>query len=346
MSFLLKPLAFVFEKITELRNFLYSRGFIGCYYAPVPVVSIGNLTVGGTGKTPLTDFCLKKLVSEQIKVALLSRSYGGKVESPCLVDANNPSGAKYYGDEPFLLAQQNPDVDVFVGSSKWKTARYATSINSQIKLMIVDDGFQHQKLFRNLNILILDATEELKNYKMFPQGRARESWKNIDRADLIVLTKCNMASEDSLRELKKILPLNKEILSFGFEINGFARVLPDQNKNCASVSDFKGKKIFLVSAVARPDIFEKMMNQIGEVSSQSLKFRDHHQYDEKDLLKIKAEFEKSGCDLIVTTEKDAVKLKPLLLLQAKALQIWSAHLEVSELEKRGRLDELIHQCLR
>jgi tetraacyldisaccharide 4'-kinase len=255
-------------------------------------------------------------------------------------------GAKFYGDEPYLLAQRNPDVDVFVGSSKWKTARYAALMSSQLKLMIVDDGFQHQKLYRNLNILILDATEELRNYKMFPEGRARESWQNISRADLILLTKCNMASEENLRELKKLLPLNKEVILFGFEINSFAMVIPDQNNAQALSSKFKGKKIFLVSAVARPDLFEKMMNQIGEVSSQSLHFRDHHQYDEKDLSKIKAEFEKSGCDFIVTTEKDAVKLRPLLLLQTKALQFWSAQLEVLELEKRGRLDELIHQCLR
>ncbi|HWU41964.1 MAG TPA: tetraacyldisaccharide 4'-kinase, partial [Bdellovibrio sp.] len=253
------------------------------------------------------------------------------------VDVSHPFAARYYGDEPLLLAQANPEVAVYVGNSKWKTAEYATSTHP-FDVVFVDDGFQHRKLQRDLNVVILDATESLENYEVIPEGRARESWEGLKRADVILLSKCNLADEENLKSLESKLPANKEILYFGYNIQNF--IHPSLGKK--SRDEFKHKKIFLVSAIARPDVFEKMMREIGEISKKSLHFRDHHQYSDSDVRHILEEFEKSQSDFLVTTEKDAVKLRPLL---PKSAVLWSASLEVFEMSKKGRLNELVRQVL-
>ncbi|WP_413570119.1 tetraacyldisaccharide 4'-kinase [Bdellovibrio sp. HCB117] len=339
MKYYLKPFSFLYNQVVGVKNSLYTRGVISVYKAPVPVVSIGNLTVGGTGKTPITDYCLKALVADGKKVAVISRSYRADAESPSQVDVGHPFAARYYGDEPVLLAQANPQVAVFVGPSKWQTAKYAVS-KDQFDLLIVDDGFQHRKLHRDLNIVILDATENIENYAVLPEGRARESWAGVDRADVLVLSKCNLAPDADLKVLESRLPKDKEVLYLGYQINHLKNVA---TKAVIAREELQGKSLFLVSAIARPDVFEKMMRNIGEVSKKSLHYRDHHQYTAADVARIEDEFRKSKADYLITTEKDAVKLRQLF---SDSSLLWSASLEVAEQGKKGRLHELISQILR
>ncbi|MBO9666924.1 MAG: tetraacyldisaccharide 4'-kinase [Bdellovibrio sp.] len=336
MRYYLKPLSYLYEQIVGVKNSLYNRGVISVYKAPVPVISIGNLTVGGTGKTPITDFCLKSLVADGKKVAVVSRSYRADASEPTPVDVTHPFAARYYGDEPVLLAQANPDVRVYVGDSKWRTAQFAVS-HGQYDVLIVDDGFQHRKLARDLNIVILDATETLSNYEVVPEGRGRESWEGLGRADVIVLSKCNLTSEDHLKALEARIPKGKEVLYFGYDIKTF-----NHRHETKTAEEMRGKKLFLVSAIARPDVFEKMMRNVGDVSKKSIHYRDHHQYTQNDAHKIWDEFQKSQCDYLITTGKDAVKLSHLM---PDGSTLWSSSLEVAELGKKGRLHEIISQLL-
>ncbi|MGZ3772641.1 MAG: tetraacyldisaccharide 4'-kinase [Pseudobdellovibrionaceae bacterium] len=338
MKSLLRPLSFLYEQAAEAKNTLYERGSIKPYVAPVPVISIGNLTVGGTGKTPITDYCLKALVAAGKKVAVISRSYKAEAKKSVRVDLNHAFAARYFGDEPTLLAQENPQVAVFVGPKKWQTAQYAVN-QDQFDLLIVDDGFQHRKLHRNLNIVILDATENLDNYAVLPEGRARESWSGIERADVVILSKCNLASESDLKDLQKKIPMSKEVLRFGYEIN---HCLNTQHQKITR-EDLRGKKIFLVSAIARPDVFEKMMSEMGDIAEQSLHFNDHHQYSSADVIAVEKAFLASKADYLITTEKDAVKLRHLM---SDPAILWSASLEVVEQGKKGRLYEIISHILR
>lgn len=339
MKFLLRPLSFLYNKVIEARNSLYDRKVISVYTAPVPVISIGNLTVGGTGKTPVTDFCIKSLVEAGKKVAVISRSYKAEATSPSLVDVSHPFAARYYGDEPVLLAQLNPKALVYVGPSKWQTARYATS-EDRFDVLIVDDGFQHRKLHRDLNVLILDATESLENYEVLPEGRARESWASIERADLIIVSKCNLSNKEDLDLLKQRLPKNKEALFFNYEITKCINLKNDEVK---SREDLTGKKIFAVSAIARPDVFEKMMGEFGQISNQSLQYADHHQYTAQDVTALEQAFKKSNADYLVTTEKDAVKLQDIF---SDPSLLWKASLQISEQGQKGRLNEIISQLVR
>lgn len=338
MRALLRPLSYLYEKVVEVKTSLYRRKVLSAYRAPVPVISIGNLTVGGTGKTPVTDFCLKNLEAAGKKVAVVSRSYCADAGSACRVDVGHPFAARYYGDEPVLLAAHNPQIPVYVGPSKWRTAQFAVSQGSY-EALLVDDGFQHLRLHRNLDIVILDSTESQENYAVVPEGRARESWAGLDRADVIIFSKCNLARDEDLKEIEARLPPGKEVLHLGYQINKFYNTRQDRVMDRAALN---GKKVFLVSAIARPDVFEKMMWEIATVSEKSLHFRDHHQYTTADVRKIEEEFNKSQADILVTTEKDAVKLKSLF---SDGSLLWQASLEVVELGKKGRLHEIISQVL-
>ncbi|MEN0059477.1 MAG: tetraacyldisaccharide 4'-kinase [Bdellovibrio sp.] len=335
----MKPLSFLYDQIVGVKNSLYDRGLIAAYKAPVPVVSIGNLTVGGTGKTPITDYCLKALVAQGKKVAVISRSYKAEVMDPALVDVKRPYAARYYGDEPVLLAQANPAVCVFVGPSKWQTARYAVA-EQNFDILIVDDGFQHRKLHRDLNIVILDATEVLEHYAVLPEGRARESWDNLARADIIILSKTNLAKEEDLKALESKLPVGKEVLYFSYTITRCQNAVTGESR---TREDLQGKKLHLISAIARPDVFERMMRDLGEVTKNSRHFRDHHQYTAQEAQELEEEFVRSQADYMVTTEKDAVKLRPLL---SDPSRLWTASLEVVERGEKGHLHEIISQVLR
>jgi tetraacyldisaccharide 4''-kinase len=337
MNVWLRPISFLYAQVVEAKNAFYNRGYIAAHKVSCPVVSIGNLTVGGTGKTPITDYCLKALVANGKKVAVISRSYRAQAVNPTKVDIKHPKAALAYGDEPVLLAQNNPDVDVFVGSTKWKTAQFADAHN-KYDLMIVDDGFQHRKLTRDLNIVIVDATEKLANYAVFPEGRARESVDSLSRADLIVISKCNLASESELKSLEGILPSGHEVLYFGYDIKNIKN--PATNA-VVPAAELKQSKLFLVSAIARPDVFENMMSSLGEVARKNLHYRDHHQYTAQDAKNIKEQFHSSQADYLVTTEKDAVKLRTILV----DTPLWVAPLELAELGRKGRLVEKITALL-
>lgn len=340
----LKPFSFLYDQVVGVKNSFYDRGLLKSYQASVPVVSIGNLTMGGTGKTPITDFCLKSLVAQGKKVAVISRSYRAEVKTPSLVQVDRPFAARYYGDEPVLLASANPEVAVYVGPSKWKTAQYATSQSlmkqSSLDLLIVDDGFQHRKLKRDLDIVILDATESLSNYAVVPEGRGRESSLSLSRADLVIVSKANLAEAADLQALQELIPEGKKVIYFGYTIPHCVNVKDGRR---LTKSELHGKTLFLVSAIARPDVFENMMGRMGQVHGNSRHFRDHYQYTPADVSVLLKEFQASGSDYLITTEKDAVKLKGLL---PDSQLLWTAPLQLDEQGTKGELNEILRQVLR
>lgn len=338
MNLLLKPLSQVYQQVVEIKNGLFEKKALKSYRAPVPVISIGNMTMGGTGKTPIVDFCLKALVSEGKKVAVISRSYRADAEDPCWVDVSHPHAARYFGDESVMLAQANPEVDIYVGPTKWKTAEFAVS-KKTYDLLIVDDGFQHRRLERDLDIVILDTTEDWQNYQVVPEGRAREAWHNLQRADLIILNKCNLASAEQMQTLQSHLPEGKAVLKFNYTTTKIKNLLSGELKNKTALRD---RELFVFSALGRPEVFENTMSEWAGRPVQSERFRDHHRYSGKDVQQIVLDFKKSMADFLITTEKDAVKIKPLLEGQNF---FWAALLEVTEVGEKGLLNEKIRSLL-
>jgi len=314
----------------------------------IPVISIGNLTLGGTGKTPVTHLVLQYLVKNNKKVALISRAYKAKAIDPVEVEASKPYAAQIYGDEAVMLAKQNPKVRVFVGQNKRKIAEFICSTFDTFDVLVIDDGFQHRALHRNLDLVLLDATEPLENYNFFPKGRAREGLNYLARADLVIFTKTNLVYSEHLRELHQVLPNNKANCSLTFDIGDIkSPVITRQNSEEGPLATHlflppTGEPIYLVAGVAKPSLFIQMFRKKYPLSEFHLiAFNDHHDYNTKDVQLITHRTHLSPW--IVTTQKDWVKLKAFWPTEQK---IWVADLEVRFESGKEIFFEKLDQCLR
>lgn len=328
----------LYEGIVSLKNFLYDKEYFQSLELPIPVLSIGNLTVGGTGKTPLTDFCLKYYQNRGIKVAVVSRNYRAEVKSIAKVDPTRERAAAYFGDEPVLLAQRNPQSSFFVGPLKYQTARYALDKESP-QVIILDDGFQHRKLYRDIDLVILDATEPGENYRCLPVGRAREPFDSLSRATAILISKTNLVAAEDLNRLTADLKkdFDKPVFCFTYElINLWSSSQEKSLQSCA------GMKTMLISGIAKPQTFEKSLADFSLDIVRHCVFADHHNYTARDVKKILADWKNAGEPLLITTEKDQVKLKNFWPTD---IPLWVAPLEVRLSSQEDLFYEILDQVL-
>jgi tetraacyldisaccharide 4'-kinase len=289
------------------RSLFYSMRLLKTKTLPCPVISVGNITVGGTGKTPLVMALARGLMDRGIPVAILSRGYKGtKTSGPVVSDGKNLFlSPEESGDEPFLMAQVCQGIPVLVGKDRFANGRVALQ-RFGIKGLLLDDGYQHLPLRRDLDILLIDSHVGFGDQHLLPRGILREPLSHLRRAHLFLLTKVD--------DLETSRPLERKI----HEIHSGARVfhsdyrpmsLVDPEGNQEALRSLKGKKILALSGIAHPDSFSSLLRKCGmEIVSEAI-FPDHHAYIPKDLSTIK---EKSkGADWIVTTEKDMLKLRTL-----------------------------------
>ncbi len=335
----LKPLGNLYKRIVGFKNYLYDKDYFQSLKLPVPVLSLGNLTMGGTGKTPLTDFCLKYYQSRRIKTAVISRNYKAQVKDAAEVDLKREQAAAYFGDEPVLLAERNPQVHFFVGPLKYETALFAME-RLNPSLIVVDDGFQHRKLHRNVDIVILDATENLENYSCVPEGRAREPWGALARATAFVVTKVNLVPEAQVEALlEKLRPFGKLIVPMTYELRSLRAVHGAQEKQ---LKDLQGRKVMLVSGIAQPASFEKSLERFSLQFTGHLKYRDHYPYKSEDVDMIVKRWRELNSPDLITTEKDFVKLKSLW---PKEVPLWYSPLEVQVQSQEEEFYEILDQVL-
>lgn len=339
----LRPLGFLYKKLAGFKNFLYDHDYFHSLELPISVLSLGNLTMGGTGKTPVTDFCLRYFQHRRLKVAVVSRNYRAQVKEVAQVDLKRKDAAAYFGDEPVLLAERNPQVDFFVGPYKFETAQYALQKVSP-QLVIVDDGFQHRQLYRDIDLVILDATEPFENYECVPAGRARESWESLARATAFIITKTNLADPEHVQELcARLKKFDKPLILMSYELQ-FLR--GDSSLGERNLKQEQGKNFFLVSAIGQPQSFEKNLEKFSVRIQEHLVFQDHHQYSARDVEKILAKWREAGAQAgagdLLTTEKDYVKLKSLW---PKEVPLWYAPLEVHIQSQEEIFYEILDQVL-
>lgn len=302
----LYPLSRVFSLAVGVRKKIYELNLIEKGNAGVPVISVGNITVGGTGKTPVVDYLIKNLSEKGIKVGVVSRGYGSKVIGPIRVI---PGRAMDFGDEPSMLVKRNPSTPVVIGANRLDACRFLLNQCPDVKCIVADDAFQHLKLNRDLDIIVIDATEPLENYEPLPLGRAREKMISLKRAGLVILNKINLAAPQNvvwLKENIKIINPNLSMVEFSYKISGLKYVtndqtyLPDSNEN-----------FFLVSGIGRASTFRSLVE-----SSFSLKivgeyqFPDHYSYKPEHIPRLLMDAKRVSADRILVTEKDAVKIKP------------------------------------
>jgi tetraacyldisaccharide 4'-kinase len=298
---------------SSLRNFLYSVNCLKKTKLPAYVISVGNLTTGGTGKTPLTAEIAKYIRNKYNKnVAVLSRGYGGQLslkDVNIISDGKNIySTAHLAGDEPFWMASYLDNIMVLTGQDRIKTGKHAID-NLDAEILILDDGFQHTKLERDLNILVIDVNKKFGNGKMLPAGPLRESLSEIKRADKIIFVDKNNFGEktDNIAFIEKIKTrFNKPSIVCRFVNGGIFNI-----KTSAEI-DTSFKNVYAFAGIAQPEFFFNSLGQNGYNLVYTRIFADHHLYTKEDIVNIEREAASRNANCIITTEKDAVKLLAFL----------------------------------
>lgn len=305
----------IYELIIRTRNLLYDNGLLQVYNPPVPVIVVGNLVTGGTGKTPLVGWLADKL-KKRYRLAVLSRGY--KRKSAGFVVVETSSSPVVTGDEPLELKLRHPDILVAVDRNRRRGIRMLTSGRfGKIDLILMDDGFQHRSIQPTLSIILDDYNRPMFKERMLPAGRLREPLSSIRRAGILIITKVppgvtpKALTPEKYREL---IPTFYSRIHFQAPVNLFnlftpqQLILPDHPQNPADPL-VERKPLILVTGIASPGPLEKHLEQFGKLLTH-LRFGDHHYYTQGDVNRIIQTFNhhKAESPVIVTTGKDFVKL--------------------------------------
>lgn len=301
----------------------YRSGRFKTHRLTTPVISIGNLTVGGTGKTPCTAFIANFLKSEGLSVAILSRGY--KRQSKGLVEVSDGAkilcDARQAGDEPYLLALFCPGVRVVVNADRYEAGKWLEA-RAKVDVFILDDGYQHIQLHRDLNILLLDGASPIGNGSVLPSGILREPVEEIARAEIVIGTRMTSVSQNNIRALLESFGGKSPPLFFAqHEIADF------KLRNAVPpLQPFKQEKIAVFSGIAQPERFfsDLQQKQFQLVHQQS--FPDHHRYSAIELTSFFQQAIAQQAAAIITTEKDAANLPPEVFSQSP-LPIYTAQLQ-------------------
>jgi tetraacyldisaccharide 4'-kinase len=296
---ILFPFAILYGFITGIRNFLYDKGVLKSYSFDVPIIAVGNLSVGGTGKTPQIEYLIR-LLSPSYKVATLSRGYKRKSEGFVLADST--SNAEILGDEPFQFYKKFQNIQVAVDANRKNGIEKLLSQTNKPEVVLLDDAFQHRKVKAGFYILLTSYGDLYSDDFILPTGNLRESRTGAKRANLVVVTKCPATlSPDEQREIQAKLNLtsNQELYFSYIEYDEFI-YSEDQTMK---VDEIRNVDKLLLAGIAKPEPFFKYLQSEKE---ERLVFPDHHHFTEKDLLEIE---NKAQNKIIITTEKDFVRLK-------------------------------------
>lgn len=349
----LKAISFVFLSVVSIRYLLYKTGLLRRYPLGIQVISIGNVTAGGTGKTPVTEIFARTLAAQGRKVAILSRGYRRK-EAPFLQrvfsQVVNPplvvSDGKHVlldsetgGDEPYMLASNLPGVAVVVDRNRVKAGRYAIN-RLGCDTIILDDGFQYQKLKHSIEVVLVDSTNPFGNGNMLPRGILREPAKNLKRADIIFLTKCRGDVSAVKEEIRKY-NTTAEIV----ECNHTPKVLKDVwSREEYPLDWLKGKTLCTLSGIASPKGFENSLRQLGSKVVWCERYADHHRYAASEILYALNRSADMDADALVTTEKDAVRFPRFETSPVKCLYL---RIAIEILNGAENFDSIINRiCFR
>jgi len=273
---------------------------------PSKVISIGNLTVGGTGKTPAVISIAKRLLDTGLEPCILTRGYKGKAEGPCFVSIGEGPlmSAEFAGDEPTLMAWKLRGVPIVKSSDRYEGGLFALRELKRDFVFILDDGYQHWALKRDIDILLIDSKNPFGSKKLLPIGILREPVSEIKRADIIVLTKTRTMPEGLLKEIRKYNHDAPIYCSY----HKFSEVRRPSGEE-VSVSDIVGKSAFAFAAIGEPESFLETLKEAGIIVKGFKAFRDHYFFKERDLRAIKEQADRLAAQWIITTEKDIIRLK-------------------------------------
>jgi tetraacyldisaccharide 4'-kinase len=309
---------------SSLRSAAYGVGILRTHPASLPVISVGNLTAGGTGKTPLVIHLARALVARGERPGVLARGYGAARDG----DPN---------DELKLVAREVPQALVRPGRDR--VARAAQAVDDGATVLLLDDGFQHRRLRRDRDVVLLDATDPWGPAGVLPRGLLREPRCALRRADVVLLTRAELASPQALAALES------EVRQAGFEGPlGHARTVPRGVSPLGGGDEspaqaLSGERVIAASGIGNPAAFQRTLEGLGAQVLERVDFPDHHAFSAEDLRTVEARAEALNATRIVVTGKDAVKLEPLRADQPQAG--WCVLAIDVELEPAGILDEIL-----
>ena len=344
----------VYRAAVQLRLALYGQRILRQRMLGCLVVSIGNLTVGGTGKTPVVEVFAGTLADKGRKVAILSRGYRSKSKplieklrdfffrSDDQVPPRVVSDGKHLlmdsamaGDEPYMLATNLPNVMVVVDKDRVKACRYAIR-NFGADTLVLDDGFQYLRLRPRLNILLVDSTCPFHNHQLLPRGLLREPIKNLRRADYVLLTKSNGGNH--LRHLRRFVSRHNPRAEI-IECTHRPRHLQDvYTQRTYGLELLRGRRLAAISGIAAPQSFEAFLETLGGKLVHAERFADHHRYRQQEVIDFVNDSLDRAADMIITTEKDAVRFPKL---DRRDLAIYFLRVEIDILSGEESFNECI-----
>ena len=297
-----------YRLIITFRNRLYDKKIFTVVKLPCPVISVGNIAVGGTGKTPCVIMLARMLQSHGFKPAILSRGYGGSSTKSVNIVADGKNillDSKTAGDEPFLMAQSLRSIPIIVGPQRIKTGKEAIT-RFGANVLICDDAMQHRQIFRDINLVLLDSQDPFGNGHVLPRGKLREPIAGLKRASAFLLTRTD--------ETPKADNINKKLSQIGnipifTSIHKLKDVIKGDYSDEWPITKLSGKKVCAFCGIAKPGSFKKSLLAAGCHILSLDTFPDHHNYSRAELEIIKSKFYNNKADLIITTQKDGMRLQ-------------------------------------
>ncbi len=306
MKYLLLPLSWLYALVIEARNKTFDWGIVRSESVDVPVISVGNITTGGTGKTPLVEYIVKHFQNKGKNVAVIARGYKRSSRgvvivsdgSRVLVDANTG------GDEPVQIAHKFPKAVVVVGERRVEAAR-VTIDRFAPDLIILDDGFQHRHLRRDLNIVVMSASKDIVGESLLPSGSKREGLKALRRADVVALSRAD-SSTSAGEWSNKLHPwFRGPIVMFQYVTETFCRPI---HQLPVSASAIAMKPVLAFSGIGDHKGFVRSLESSGFNVRDDIRFPDHHSYTFDDMKRITSNMKVAKAEICVTTEKDSMRL--------------------------------------
>ncbi|HRZ97167.1 MAG TPA: tetraacyldisaccharide 4'-kinase, partial [Paludibacter sp.] len=301
----------IYSSITCLRNQIYDKGILPTKRFNIPIISVGNLAVGGTGKTPHVEFILSVL-QDRFRTAMLSRGYKRETSGFVMADENAKSCT--IGDEPFQVYRKFPKIVVAVDEKRVSGVEKLSGLFPDIQAIVLDDAFQHRQIAAGLSIILTCYNNLYVDDCHLPGGNLRENTKGAERADILIVTKCpSDIQQNEMSEIcERLKPaLHQKLFFTGYEYDEIQAVFPEFCKENFTLNDIKVNKsgILLVAGIVSPEqVLEKLKEFTKTINS--IFYADHHNFNDKDIKQIEEKFQQLSADkkIIIVTEKDAVRI--------------------------------------
>jgi tetraacyldisaccharide 4'-kinase len=339
----------LYELAVRLRIAAYETQYRRTKRLGARVISVGNITVGGTGKTPLVEYIARYLQKEGYSVAILTRGYGRRSRKLRVLNykgkmtARGEPAYREFGDEPLMLARALPEIPVIVNTDRYEAGQWAER-ELGVEVLLLDDGYQHLALARDLNILVLDATDPFGGLEMVPFGRLREPLYAIRRADAVIITRADRPFDQgqTLAIIKQIKEAYGEKMPpVMYACCSILQMRHLQTGAIYDIDQFAGWNAFVMCGIGNPQAFLEDVIQAGMNIAGERFFADHHAFTQKELDRVSCAAQSAGADMIVTTEKDAVRLEGL---ECRQMPIYVARLSI-ESQDEVRLKSMLLRTL-